>query len=110
MCAIPSPTSTTVPTLRVSVAASNASISDLRIVVISSERMAMVSPVLPCRAVAGLCGRVLCARVLGARHELFAEPLEATPHACIDHRVADPDDDPADEGGIHLRGQPHFAL
>jgi hypothetical protein len=48
---MPSPTSTTVPTLRVSTPASNESIADLRMLVISSERMAM-SLVLQGRAVA----------------------------------------------------------
>jgi hypothetical protein len=39
--AMPSPTSTTVPTLRVSTPASNWSIADFRMLVISSERMAI---------------------------------------------------------------------
>jgi hypothetical protein len=38
---MPSPTSTTVPTLRVSVPWSNVSIADLMMLMISSERMAI---------------------------------------------------------------------
>ncbi len=41
---MPSPTSTTVPTLRVSAVSSKLSIDDLMMLMISSERMAIGSP------------------------------------------------------------------
>src|SRR6266550_4854416 len=80
---MPSPTSTTVPTLRVSTPASNASIDDLMMLVISSERMAMRWGLLQ-----------------GARGELVPQPLEAAPDAPVDESIADPDDDPAEQAGV----------
>src|SRR5439155_6906168 len=81
---IPSPTSTTVPTLRVSVAASNESIDDLMMLVISSERL----------AVSGL--------LQGARRELVPQPLQATPDAPVDESVPDAHDQPAEEAVIDI--------
>src|SRR6185369_10505695 len=82
---MPSPTSTTVPTLRVSTPASNWSIADFRMLVISSERMAM--------------GTVL---LQGARCELVPQPLEAAPDAPVDESIADPDDDPAEDRRVDV--------
>ena len=48
MVAMPSPTSTTVPTERFSTPPSNWSMADLMISVMSSERMAMVDPLGRC--------------------------------------------------------------
>src|SRR5215203_3597988 len=72
---MPSPTSTTVPTLRDSAPASNESIAFLRMLVISSERMAMEC------------------LLQSARGELVPEPLEAASDAPVDESVADTDDD-----------------
>ena len=82
---MPSPTSTTVPTLRVSTPASNESIADLMMLVISSERMAI---------------GVRSPR--GRPHELVPQPLEAAPDAAVDQAVADPDDEAAEQAGIDL--------
>src|SRR5918994_3362861 len=82
---MPSPTSTTVPTLRVSTAESNESMADLMMLVISSERMAMGSDLLE-----------------GAREELVPEPLEATTDAAIDQAIADAYDETAQQAGIDL--------
>src|SRR5436853_6113466 len=91
---MPSPTSTTVPTLRVSVAASNESIDDLMMLVISSERMAMRrSP-----------GR----RLDRARGELVAKSFEAAADAAIDQAIADADHQPAEQALVDsgLQGDP----
>ena len=80
---MPSPTSTTVPTLRVSTPESNESMADLMMLVISSERMAMVRSLLE-----------------GARDELVPQPLEATPDAPVDQAVADAHDEAAQQAGI----------
>src|SRR6185369_16510388 len=82
---MPSPTSTTVPTLRVSASASNVSIADLMMLTISSERMAIESPWLA-----------------GARHEALAKPLEAAPDAGVIEGVADADGQPADQRCVDL--------
>src|SRR6188508_1462637 len=82
---MPSPTSTTVPTLRVSAPASNESMADLMMLVISSERMAMGADLLE-----------------GARDELIPQPLEATPDAPVDQAVADPDDEATEQARIDL--------
>src|SRR5438093_8995874 len=81
---MPSPTSTTVPTLRVSTAASNESIADLMMLVISSERMAMLD------------------LLEGARDELCPQPLETASDAPVDEAVADADDEAAEQAGIDL--------
>src|SRR6478609_1402394 len=88
---MPSPTSTTVPTLRVSIAASNESIEDLMMLVISSERMAMGQGLLQ-----------------GARGELVPQPLEAAPDAPVDQSVADAHHEPADQAlvDVGLEGDP----
>ena len=83
---MPSPTSTTVPTLRVSTPESNESIADLMMLVISSERMAMLVSVL----------------LEGARDELVPQSLEATPDASVDQAVADAHDEAAEQAGIDL--------
>src|SRR3954470_22120047 len=80
---MPSPTSTTVPTLRVSTPESNESIADLMMLVISSERMAMCSDLLE-----------------GARNELVPQSLEAASDASVDQAVADPHDQAAQQAGI----------
>src|SRR5439155_6816465 len=98
---MPSPTSTTVPTLRVSVAASNESIDDLMMLVISSERMAMrSSPV----GLSGRCRR----RSQRARDDLVPQPLEAAADAAVDQSVPDADDEPAEQAfvDIGLEGDP----
>src|SRR3954454_42533 len=59
--------------------------ADLMMLVISSDRMAMV-------------GRLL----EGARDELVPQPLEATPDAPIDQAVADADDETAQQAGVDL--------
>src|SRR5687768_18321886 len=82
---MPSPTSTTVPTLRVSTAESNESIADLMMLVISSERMAMGSDLLE-----------------GAREELVSQPLQAAADAAVDHAIADAHDQTAQQVGIDL--------
>src|SRR6476659_6808655 len=87
---MPSPTSTTVPTLRVSVPASNPSIADLMMLVISSERMAIGWDLL---------------ESAGARHELVPQAFEAASNAAIDQSVADTDDEAAEEVGIDLEGE-----
>src|SRR6476469_6840853 len=99
---MPSPTSTTVPTLRVSTPASNWSIDDLMMLVISSERMAIdVSRLLSQRVGGGQCQRRRGApHSDGSGGELRPQPLEATPDAPVDESIADPDDDPADQVGI----------
>src|SRR5262245_14968309 len=71
---MPSPTSTTVPTFRVWAAASNESISDLMMLTISSDRMAM-----------------------GLLNELSPEPLEAAADAGVVEGVADADRQAADQ-------------
>ena len=82
---MPSPTSTTVPTLRVSTPESNESMADLMMLVISSDRMAMAADLLE-----------------GARDELVPQPLEAASDAPIDQAVADPHDEAAQQAGIDL--------
>src|SRR6478752_7541646 len=84
---MPSPTSTTVPTLRVSVPASNPSIADLMMLVISSERMAIGWDLL---------------EGASARHELVPQAFEAASDAAVDQSVADTDDEAADEVGVDL--------
>ena len=88
---MPSPTSTTVPTLRVSVVASNWSIGDLMMLMISSERMAMGSPV-----VSGASARA------GAGAELVAQPLEAAADGVVEEAVADLDRQSADDRWVDL--------
>src|SRR3954451_17179179 len=83
---MPSPTSTTVPTLRVSVAASNESIDDLMMLVISSERMAM-------RCLLGS---------EGAGGELLPEPLEAAADASVDEAIADAHDQATEEALVDV--------
>src|SRR6185295_587528 len=85
---MPSPTSTTVPTLRASVPASNESIADLMMLVISSERMAI--------------GWDLLEGAL-ARDELVPQALEPAPDTAIDHPVADADDQAAEQVGVDLQ-------
>src|SRR5215211_6471510 len=90
---MPSPTSTTVPTFRVSASASKVSIADLMMLTISSERM----------AIWGISWCAWRARALpGARHEALAEPLEATPDAGVIEGVADADGEPADQRVVDL--------
>src|SRR3954469_2857385 len=82
---MPSPTSTTVPTLRVSTPESNESMADLMMLVISSDRMAMVRRLLE-----------------GARDELVPQPLEATPDAPIDQAATAGDEDTPPQAGVDL--------
>src|SRR5215212_287372 len=90
---MPSPTSTTVPTFRVSASASKVSIADLMMLTISSERMAIWK-------ISWCAWR---ARALpGARHEAFAEPLEAAPDAGVIEGVADADGEPPDQRWVDL--------
>src|SRR5947209_11749811 len=95
---MPSPTSTTVPTLRVSVVSSNPSMADLMMLMISSDLIAIGSPF---RAGVGWCagsgprGRGAVRAVAG--DELVAEPLEAAPHASVEQAVADADRESADQ-------------
>src|SRR4051794_11518399 len=77
MRAMPSPTSTTVPTERVSMPASNWSMADLMIWVMSSERMAIDED--PRGA------------LQGAGCELAAQSLQAPPDAAVDQSVPDAD-------------------
>src|SRR3990172_2360102 len=92
MRAIPSPTSTTVPTLRVSTPESNSSMADLMIWVMSSERMAM--------------GRVPLVRASGGDvGEAGTESLETTTHGTVDEAVPDPDLEAAEQAGIDLLTQ-----
>src|SRR5688572_16448573 len=100
---MPSPTSTTVPTERVSTPASNSSMADLMIVVMSSDRMAIVSPVW----VGSVWGRAPCAWVglfgrsaLRAGGELAAQALEAAAHAAVDELVAQADLHSTEQGRI----------
>src|SRR5512144_3205012 len=93
---MPSPTSTTVPTLRVSAVSSNPSIADLMMLMISSDRMAIASPFGPWPALPGLA-RV---RLAAARQELVAEPLEAAPDTGVDEPIADADGEPAEQLGV----------
>src|SRR5215218_1322305 len=84
---MPSPTSITVPTLRVSASASNVSIADLMMLTISSDLMAI-----------GFSWWAWRARALpGARHEALAQPLEAAADAGVIEGVADADGQPADQ-------------
>src|SRR5690242_10464334 len=87
---MPSPTSTTVPTLRVSVPASNPSIADLMMLVISSERMAIGWDLL---------------EGAGARDELVPQSLETASDAAVDQSVADADDEAGGQGGIDVEGE-----
>src|SRR5690349_14397440 len=89
---MPSPTSTTVPTLRVSASASNVSIADLMMLTISSDLMAI--------GYSWACWRARALR--GARHEAFSEALEATPDAGVIEGVADADGEPADQRFVDL--------
>ena len=91
MRAMPSPTSTTVPTERVSTPASNWSMADLMIWVMSSERMAMV--------------RVLlwAVRATGRRRRACAQPFEATPDAAVDESVPEADLTPPRSSGSTWR-------
>src|SRR6185503_489719 len=94
---MPSPTSTTVPTLRLSASVSNVSIADLMMLTISSERMAIGD--------SWCAGR---ARTLAdARHEALAEPLEATPDAGVIEGVADANGEPADQRFVKLDVKVH---
>src|SRR5687768_12957712 len=93
---MPSPTSTTVPTERISTPASNSSIADLMIVVISSERVAISY------------SRVLFT-VSGARRKAISESFETAAHTAVDEQVADPHLDSAQESGVDLRLQLHPA-
>src|SRR4029078_10832345 len=82
---MPSPTSTTVPTLRVSTPESNESMADLMMLVISSDRVARGADLLE-----------------GARDELGPEPLEAAADAPVDQAIADAHDEAAQQAGIDL--------
>src|SRR6185369_10665956 len=82
---MPSPTSTTVPTLRVSTPESNESMADLMMLVISSDRMAMGADLLE-----------------GARDEPGPEPLQAAADAPVDQTIADAHDEAAQQAGIDL--------
>src|SRR3712207_4119297 len=95
---MPSPTSTTVPTLRVSVVSSNRSIDDLMMLTISSERMAIGGS--PSGAMAG-CGAAWLAGA-GSGDELVAEPLEASADAGVEEAATDLDGQAADERGVDL--------
>src|SRR6478735_5700781 len=99
---MPSPTSTNVPTLRVSVVSSNWSIADLMMLTISSERMAMGSPI-ERRALV----RRRSAADARSRQQLLPEPFEAAPNTCVDEAVADAHGQPADERGIDGRRDVH---
>ena len=81
MVAMPSPTSTTVPTERFSTPPSNWSMADLMISVMSSERMAIGG--IPLVAVCWVSG---VSR--GARGEPGAQAFQAPPDAAIDESVA----------------------
>src|SRR6478752_3210820 len=81
----PSLIASALPRMRVSTPASNWSIADFRMLVISSERMAM--------------GTVL---LQGARCELVPQPLEAASDAPVDESIADPDDDPAEDRRVDV--------
>src|SRR6187399_1194095 len=98
---MPSPTSTTVPTLRVSTPASNWSIADFRMLVISSERMAIgwFSRLWRPRPSGWAGGRSLD----GSRGEAPPQPLEAASDAPVDESIADPDDDAAEDRRVDVR-------
>src|ERR1035437_5913950 len=89
---MPSPTSTTVPTLRDSAPSSKCSIVFLMMLTISSERMAMPSPFGPKARRA--CRRP---RLASSLDQLRAEPLEAAAYAGIDLEISDSDAQPAKE-------------
>src|SRR3990170_6128076 len=85
---MPSPTSSTVPTERVSAPTSKASMADLMMLVMSWERRAM--------------GVIL---LEGARGEPAPQPLQAASDAPVDQAVAEPHDDAAEQARIDVRGQ-----
>src|SRR6266850_5928799 len=104
---MPSPTSTTVPTLRVSVFSSKPSIADLMMLMISSERMAIGSPFAGRRGWRSAdCESGALAAESPVRAatctQLIAQAFEATPHAGIDEPIADPDGQAADECRVDL--------
>src|SRR3990170_192600 len=86
---MPSPTSSTVPTERVSAPTSKASMADLMMLVMSWERRAM--------------GGIL---LEGARGEPAPQPLQAASDTPVDQAVAEPHDDAAaEQARIDVRGQ-----
>src|SRR3972149_3841127 len=89
---MPSPTSSTVPTERVSAPTSKASMADLMMLVMSWERRAM--------------GGIL---LEGARGEPAPQPLQAASDTPVDQAVAEPHDDAAEQAPIGVRGQPDAA-
>src|SRR5204863_10084517 len=104
--AFPSPTSTTVPTVRVSAWASNVSIADLMMLTISSLRMGIGSPGLVGSVGSVGLGRSRTARA-DAAEELGPETLEAASNARVHERVADADGQPADERFVDGRAEIH---
>src|SRR5437870_10214901 len=96
---MPSPTSTTVPTLRVSASAAKVSIADLMMLTISSDLMAIGSPS-GGRGTGGCYWRAWA--LAGPRHEAFAQALEAAADAGVIQGVADADGQPADQRLIDL--------
>src|SRR4249919_2690811 len=87
---MPSPTSTTVPTLRVSAVASNDAIWLLMMLMISSDRMAMASP----------SGRGLAGSRPGV--QLVPQPLQAAADRGVEESVADLDRQAADDRRVDL--------
>src|SRR3989304_4406393 len=85
---MPSPTSSTVPTERVSAPTSKASMADLMMLVMSWERRAM--------------GGIL---LEGARGEPAPQPLQAASDTPVDQAVAEPHDDAAEQARSDVRGQ-----
>src|SRR3972149_3248988 len=85
---MPSPTSSTVPTERVSAPTSKASMADLMMLVMSWERRAM--------------GGIL---LEGARGEPAPQPLQAASDTPVDQAVAEPHDEAAEQARIDVRGQ-----
>src|ERR1035437_9073878 len=107
--AIPSPTSTTVPTLRDSAPASKLSIVFLMMLTISSERMAIPSPF--GRGDPGLSTPNLGAdlpRLGRSLDQPPTQPLEAATDAGVDPSIADFDGEHTDQPRVNGRGKFHL--
>src|SRR3954454_21173585 len=95
---MPSPTSTTVPTERVSAPVSNWSIADLMIVVMSSDLMAISYSV-------SVAIRCVLSGNEGAGLEAAAETFEPPAHAAVDQQIAEADLHAAEQRRVHVEGQ-----
>src|SRR6476620_6034645 len=111
-CAIPSPTSTTRPTLVTVISCSKPAICCFRMSPISVARttILVLSSHGPSGRMALAMSTVvesLMARCLRGR-KTRAQPAQLVHHAAVDELVADEGDDSADNRGVHLRAKPNL--